>query len=122
VRASSAFVRLFIRGLAWDADAQNRSLQEVLEAAAKARLTETSKGKVLIGTAANGASVNYALPPTDGLTAQDVAEVCSLLLDKIDAIVAANPGYGDEQIKAALLAAFPSVRTFTRDFSCGACR
>jgi hypothetical protein len=58
----------------------------------------------------------------DGLTGQDVAEVCSVLLDKTDAILAAYPSYSDEQIKTALLAAFPSIRSVRPDFSCGLAR
>lgn len=119
MRATSGFVRLFIRGLAWDADDADETFVDTLKVAARARLTQTNKGKVLVGSTAGGASVTYTLPPLGDMTAQDVVDVCSELLDKVDAIVAAHPEYGDDQIKTALLAAFPSIRAVRQDFSCG---
>ncbi len=120
MRASSAFVRLFIRGIAWDADTAGASFVETLTAAARAKLTKTATGKVLTGTSAGGVTATYALPPLGDLSPQDVAEVCSTLLDRAEVIVEDNPGFNDEQIKTALLAQFPSVRTFRPDFSCRA--
>jgi hypothetical protein len=117
VRATSAFVRLFIRGLAWDAEAASATFAATLKSAAKARLSDSSKGKVLVGTTAGGTSVTYALPPMDSLTADDLAEVCSLLLDKVDALKAATPSITDAQLVTALLAEFPSVRRYQSDYS-----
>jgi hypothetical protein len=117
VRATSGFVRLFIRGLAWDAKTAGRSFADTLEIAAKARLTESGKGKVLTGTASGGTSVSFTLPPLGSLNADDVAEVCSRLLDEVDLIVGETPSISDDQLKMALLAVFPAIRSLHPDFS-----
>lgn len=119
MRATSGFVRLFIRGLAWDAQAAGRSFVDTLEIAAKARLTESGKGKVLTGTASGGTSVSFTLPPLGSLSADDVAEVCSRLLDEVDILRGITPNITDDALKAGLLAAFPAIRSVHPDFSCG---
>ena len=116
MRATSAFVRLLVRGLAWDADDAGASFDDTLKTAARARLTDTQKGKVLIGTTSGGTSVTFALPPLGALTGEDVTEVCSLLLDKVDALRAADPALEDAAIVTALLDAFQPVRAVTSDF------
>jgi hypothetical protein len=122
VRATSAFVRLFVRGLAWDAGDAGASFDDTLKAAARAKLTDSGKGKVLVGTTAGGASVTYTLPPLGDLTGQDVADVCSTLLDKVDVLRAATPAITDAELLAALLAAYPTIRAMRPDFSTGLCR
>jgi hypothetical protein len=128
VRATSGFIRLFIRGLAWDATESGSSFADALKTAARARLTDSSRGKVLVGTGMAGATVNYSLPPLGDLTGADLAEVCSTLLDQVDALKTATPAITDSNLVAGLLAKFPvgpaprSVRTFRPDFSVGLCR
>ena len=117
MRATSAFKRLFIRGLAWDAEQSGGTFEDALRTAAKARLTETSRGKVLVGTATNGTSVNYSLPSVGDVSAQDMAEVCSAVLDAVDAIKAETPAIKDGDLLTALLAQFPSIRALRPDFS-----
>ena len=120
VRATSGFIRLFIRGLAWDANESGRSLVDTLEIAAKARLTESSKGKVLTGTSSGGTSVTFTLPPLGSLNADDVAEVCSRLLDEVDRLREENANITDDELKTGLLAAFPAIRMVRQNF--GICR
>lgn len=110
MRATSAYIRLFIRGLDWDSQEAGVPFSDTLKTAARARLTETSKGKVLTGTAANGTSVTYTLPEDDGaIAANDIAQVCSQLLDEVDAIRAATPAISEEALVIALLALHPSI-------------
>lgn len=116
VRASSAFVRLFVRGLQWDAEDAGATFSDTLKTAARARLTNSARGKVLIGTASNGTSSTFSLPPLGDLTGNDVADVCSVLLDKVDAIRAADDAITDEALVVALLGEFESVRAVGYDF------
>ena len=117
MRATSGFIRLFIRGLAWDAEAASATFSDTLKVAARARLTNSAQGKVLVGTASGGTSATFTLPPLGDLTAQDLAEVCSLLLDKVEQLKAADEGITDEELVVALLACFQSVRRYQSDFS-----
>jgi hypothetical protein len=118
VRATSAFVRLYIRGLAWDAEDASASFADTLKAAARAKLTSTDKGKVLIGVTSGGTASTYTLPPLGNLSADDVAEVASAVLDACDVIVADDADITDADLKTALLASWPAggVCTFGRDF------
>lgn len=128
VRATTGFIRLFIRGLSWDASEAGATLAATLKVAAKARLRDSARGKVLVGTGQGGASVNFTLPPLGDLTANDVGEVCSALLDAVDSLTAENPSTTDAELLAGLLAKFPaptSPRTFRHlrpDFSFGLSR
>lgn len=119
MRATSGFVRLFIRGLSWDATESGQSFADALKGAARARLTDSARGKVLTGTGQGGADVSYTLPPLGDLTGNDVAEVCSRLLDRVDALVAETPAITDAALVTALLAAFPSIRMVRPDFANG---
>lgn len=119
MRASTAFIRLLIRGLAWDAETGATTFAATLKSAAQAKLTATNRGKVLIGTSSGGTTVQYGLPPVGDLTADDIAEVLSLLLDLSDEIVAATPSITDSALKAALLDRFVQVYATRPDFSTG---
>ncbi len=116
MRATTAFIRLLVRGLAWDAAEAGVSFASTLKSAARARLTDTNKGKVLVGTTSGGTTVTYALPPLGTLTGEDLAEACSILLDRCDAIRAGQPDITDEALVAALLAQMQPVHAFGHDF------
>jgi hypothetical protein len=115
VRATSAFVRLFIRGLAWDAERTGVSFLDGLRTVSRAELSDVLKGKVLIGTASSGTQVSFSLPPLGSLSAEDIAEVCSRLLDQCDTLIAATPSLetDTEALKVALLALFPRVTSYS---------
>lgn len=119
MRATSAFVRLFIRGLSWDAAASGASFADTLQEAAQSQVKETARGKVLIRARANGTEAFYSLPPSEGLSAMDIAEVASRVLDKSDELIsAASPaGLTDAQLLPALLAAFPPINSSRPDFT-----
>lgn len=104
------------------ADASGVPIVEVIETAALAQLETTKKGRVLVGTSAGGASVSYALPAVGDATQHDISTAIADMLMRANAIVEAHPEYSDEQIKAALVAAYPSVRVIRPDFSCAGLR
>jgi hypothetical protein len=116
VRATTAFVRLLVRGIAWDAGESGVPFADALRTAARARLTDTSRGKVLVGTTSGGTAVTYALPPLGTLTSEDLAEACSILLDRCDAIRAGQPAVTDEALVATLLSQLKPVHAFGHDF------
>jgi hypothetical protein len=120
VRATSGFIRLFIRGLAWDAERTGVSFLDGLKKVAFAKRDDVIKGKVLIGTTSAGTGVTFTLPPLGSLSAEDVAEVCSRLLDQCDVLIAATPSLetDSEAMKVALLNVFKTggVRSFQTDF------
>jgi hypothetical protein len=122
VRASTAFVRLLIRGLAWDAEIGATTFAAALKSAAQAKLTDSRRGKVLVGTSSGGTAVQYTLPPLGDLTADDVAVVLSELLDHVDEIVTATPAITDTALKTALLNRFVQVYATRPDFSSGLSR
>lgn len=117
VRATAAFIRLFIRGLAWDSQASGVPFRDTLQTAAKARLTDSARGKVLVGVTAGGNSTTYTLPPLGNISADDLAEVCGNLLDQVDALVAETPLITDDALVAGLLALNPTIRTTFADHS-----
>lgn len=116
MRATSAFVRLFIRGLDWDATAASATFASTIKLAAQAKIVSVNKGLFLALARSGDTETRFALPPADGLTAVDIAEVIARVLDTSDALLAATPDLTDAQLVAALLAAFPSIRTVQSDF------
>jgi len=119
VRVSSAFVRDFIECLGWDAEDALASFSDTLKAARRARFSDTTKGRVLIGTASGGTSVQYSLPQIGSYSAQDVAEAGEAIARAVDAIRVVTPDIVDTDLIRALLARFPSIRSVREDFSCG---
>jgi hypothetical protein len=79
------YQRVVLRSLMWDAEEQSTTLAAVLKSAARARVRDTQSGKVLIGTAANGKSATYQLPPSaEGMSPADIACMLGDLLDRYD--------------------------------------
>jgi hypothetical protein len=117
VRATSQVIRLFIRALFWEASEKGLTFDAVLKASARAKLTETVKGKVLVGTAANGVQASFALPAVGDVTQADVTEFCSLLLDTMDEIKAGEPSITDAALEPKLLACFQRNTVSRCDFS-----
>jgi predicted MarR family transcription regulator len=94
-------------------------LVDGLKTVARAELGDVLKGKVLIGTASSGTQVTFTLPPLGSLTAEDIAEVCSRLLDQCDTLIEETPTLesDSEALKVALLGIFkPGIRSFQSDF------
>ncbi len=117
MRATAEFIRLFVRGLKWDAADQAISFEAALKNASRARLEVAGKGKVLVGSSSSGTSVSYALPSVGDVTAEDIATICSLLLDAVDSAKAATPSITDDALFAAILAGIAPVRETRPDFS-----
>jgi hypothetical protein len=110
-------MRLTLRGLKWSAESGSTSLEAVLKSAAQSRLSQTESGKVLVGTAANGHSVTYALPSNgNSLTPASAAEMISYLLDLYDAAKAALGGTPtDTQIFNEMMARLVPAREVHHD-------
>lgn len=75
------YKRLFLRSLKWDAEDSSLSLLDTLKIAARARISETSKGKVLVGTAANGKSASFAIP-AGSINNADLVCLCGEMVDR----------------------------------------
>lgn len=76
------FAQLFLRGLYWDSeDSEGTSLMDALKAAARAKLEDTTDGRILTGTSGNGHNVSFMLPGSGrGATPQDIAELVNKLI------------------------------------------
>ena len=107
----TAYARLVLRGLAWDAGEGGLSLFESLKAAARAKLTATEKGQFLTGAAGNGTSVQFGLPSARDCTPQEIAELTSWLIDLYETVVAGLTTPTDAEILTAMLAEMQPRRT-----------
>lgn len=125
MRIAKNFKLLFLSGLLWDAEDAEISLFEALKAAARARLTDTAGGKVLVSSASNGFSGTFALPAAgQGLTPQDIAELCGEMLGlyakaKADLIARGTAAPSDDEIhnEMALLIDHNTATEVRSDFS-----
>lgn len=123
VAATTAFKRLLLQGIAWDAEDADLTLLDGLKAASRAQLTETKNGTVLIGTAGNGFNATFTLPNNgQGITPTDATELCSELLDRYNDALAALTARGidtptDSQILVEMLALMKKVKSSYADFS-----
>jgi len=115
---STRYMRLTLRGLKWAADDGATTLAAVLKSAAQARLTQTESGKFLVGTAANGHTVSYALPTNGFLGPASAAEMISYLLDLYDVSEAALDGTPtDQQIYDEMMLRLVPAREVHHDFA-----
>lgn len=116
---STEFKRLFLRGIKWDADEAALTLFAGLKAAARARLTNTKTGKVLIGSTGNGHSVEYALPMAGrDVTPRDAAELCEEMLSLFDTAKTNLGGTPtDDQVFAEMLGLLAPVTETYADFT-----
>ncbi|HTJ79698.1 MAG TPA: hypothetical protein VL357_11945 [Rariglobus sp.] len=118
-RIPADYVSLFLRTLKWDAEARGITFQAALKEAAQARITATSEGLALVGTATDGSSVNYALPsPAAGmsLSPETLALMLGRIWDWVDEILAATPDITDNALLSALRARNQPVRLFRPSF------
>lgn len=121
-RIPSDYVSLFLRGLMWSADARKVPFATVLKEAAQSRLSSTSEGLALVGTASDGTSVNYAMPaPSAGmsLSPETLALMLGRLCDWADEITAATPGITDAALLVALRAKNAPIRSLRSNFRTG---
>ena len=103
MQVSSAYIRILIRKLMASAGSAS-AFCAALEAIAVEGVDAVNKGRVLVGTASSGTSVQFALPPIGSYTAEDVLWGCDRILSKAEALVAATPAISVADLKAALLA------------------
>src|SRR5690348_8363520 len=108
-RVSTDYKRLFVQALKWDSEDQSIEFFAALKSAARARYSETSAGRLLIGTSGNNKSVTFAIPQGAELTPTIIAELIGELLRNYDEAKAALVAAGtatptDAEIYAELLA------------------
>lgn len=77
------YKRLFLRNLKWDSEDNGAELLDTLKTASRARLSETKTGKVLVGTAVNGKTASYQIPP-GSITPENITLLCAEMLDRYD--------------------------------------
>ena len=117
MRASTTFARLFVRDIAAKAIAGGTTLADALMAVAQGHADLVAKGKVLIGSGSGGTTVSYSLPPVGSLSAEDLAELCSILLDHIDELKAETPAITDPALTTALLTRLQPQHSTRPDFT-----
>lgn len=106
----------------WDSEERGIPLRDVMKEIAQARLTATSEGLALVGTATDGSSVNYSLPaPSAGmsLSPETLAMLIGRILDWTDEIVAVTPAITDDALMVALRARNVPIRAFRSNFRTG---
>ena len=106
--------RAFLRGIKYDADAARLKLKTALMSALRGQVQEVSTGKVLIGTAANGQTVNFALPSSfDAAAALRVVSDLVDLYEESEGLV--SDPTNDGLIYAQMLDLLRPVRSYTHD-------
>jgi hypothetical protein len=123
VAASTAYKRLFLRGIKWDAGSNAGALLAALTTAARGSIQQTRQGRAIIGTSAAGRSVSFLLPSSgQGVTQTDIAELISELLDLYESSNTALVSAGiatptTDQIYTEMLSRLVAVTEFTTDYS-----
>lgn len=117
MRASSQYIRALVRGIAWDAEEAGTPFADALKSLTRAKITAVDKGKILVSGGSGGTSAQYSLPAADTLTADDILDVLSRVLDRVDALLAETPSLTDAQLLTALLTTTWGVSSFGKSFS-----
>lgn len=91
-----------MRGVKWDADAQDISLLDSLIAIARAKATDIRDGSVVQSTSLGGGSVTFAFPQQ--LDPMKVAMVASTLIDMYEEVSTdLGEGATDDAIFSAMM-------------------
>ena len=119
--ATTAFRRLFLRGLYAEATRLGLGLEAALTAAVGVNYSATKTGKVIIATGAAGRTVQFMLPSSGGLTPVEIGELVSDLFDLFDsskaALISAEiASPTDAQIFAEMKARLQPVTESRSDF------
>lgn len=108
--------RAFLNCILWDAEEARLTLKAALKAALRGQYQEISTGKVLIGTAGNGQTVSFALPPS-----LDAATAMRVVQELWDLYEAAEASVSDPTSQTLILAEMKDrlkpVRSITYDHS-----
>jgi hypothetical protein len=120
VQISSAIARAQLKTLWEDSQEQGLTLADSLKAWRRGRVSVTSEGVVLVGSAGEGVSANFQVIP--GLPQSGLAEMADRLENTYDQAKAylvaggtTNPT--DHSIKDEMLGLMHSARSFTGDYS-----
>lgn len=114
-RVPTAYKKIFLRGIFWSCEKTKLSLDDSLKQYAAKAVESSASDVVLTGTAANGASVNYAVSSA-GIPSAARAELIEELIELYAAAKAAYPDYDDERLAGAMLAALKPRRTSAVNF------
>jgi hypothetical protein len=118
-RVPADYVSLFLRFVEWEATDRGVAVRDLLKEIARARLSSTAEGLSLIGTAADGSSVTYAIPsPVAGMTLnpETLALMVGRLWDWIDEIILEDAEATDAEILAGLRTRAKPIRVFRPNF------
>ena len=120
--ATTAFRRLFLRGLYAEATRLSLGFEAALTAAVGVNYAATKTGKVIIATGAAGRTVQFQIPSSGGLTPVEIGELVSDLFDLFDTcqaalISAGNTSPTDAQIFDEMKARLQPVTESTTDWS-----
>lgn len=119
----TAFKRLLLQGILWDAQENGLRLHDALKAACRAKLKESKSGNFLVGTSGNGKTANFEVPASGrGLNAQEIAEILQCLYELYgfskDSLIASGiTSPNDTQIAAEMRFRLNPVRSYTLDHS-----
>lgn len=119
--ATTAFRRLFLRGLYAEATRLGLGFEAALTAAVGVNYAATKTGKVIIATGAAGRTVQFNLPSSGGLTPVEIGELVSDLFDLFDTCQSALISAGitsptDAQIFAEMKSRLQPVTESRTDF------
>ena len=117
MRASSQYIRALVRGIAWDAEDAGTPFADALKSLARAKIATIDKGKVLVSGGSGGTSAQYALPAVGTMTADDILDAVSRVLDRVDVLFAAAPTLTDSQLLTALLTTTWGVKSVGSSFA-----
>lgn len=122
---TSAFRRLLLQGIFWDAQDKGLSLHDALKAACRAILKRTETGDFLVGTSGNGKTAEFEIPASGrGCSPQEIAEETQRLYDLHELAKTALIDGGvatpkDSQVFTEMKSRINPVRTFRIDHSRG---
>ena len=120
--APTEFKRLFLQSLKWDSEDSGETFFATLKSAARARLSSTSNGKILVSTGANGKNASFSVPSAgDGVTPTDIVRCLSEFLDGFStaqtSITARGDTVSDNAILTEMLAFMGVIKDCESDYS-----
>lgn len=118
----ASFKRLFVRKLLRDASEAGISFEDALWAVADARVEDVERGKIVIGTSANGNATQFSLPSFQGVfyTPADICDMVERIFEVYeDAQTALGDSATDGQLVVQMLidARMQTVRHLQNDYA-----
>lgn len=105
----------------WSAEDTGDSLENAIKLAARAKLTESPNGLLLVGSSINGKSFQFQVPGGangGGLTPETLLDVCEEFIQlRVDMYAALTGTPTDAAVLAEMLDQLRPVRYFTHTFT-----